>query len=59
MSDLTPEILIKAYSAGIFPMAESRESAELYWVEPKMRGIIPLDNFKISKALARAIRKKT
>ncbi|SFC10565.1 leucyl/phenylalanyl-tRNA--protein transferase [Tropicimonas isoalkanivorans] len=54
---LTPEVLLRAYASGIFPMAEGRESAEVFWVEPRMRGIFPLDGFRISRSLRRTIRK--
>ncbi|HXV74542.1 MAG TPA: leucyl/phenylalanyl-tRNA--protein transferase [Sphingomonadales bacterium] len=57
MTRITPEILLEAYRQGIFPMAESRDADDLFWVEPKTRGILPLDNFLISKSLARTIRK--
>ena len=53
---LTPEVLLEAYAAGIFPMAESADDPELFWVEPKQRGIIPLDGFHIPRRLARAMR---
>ena len=45
--DITPEVLLKAYSCGIFPMAESAEDPALYWIEPERRGIIPLDRFHV------------
>lgn len=54
--DITPEILLKAYAAGIFPMAEDAEDPTLFWVEPRERGIIPLVGFHVSKRLARTIR---
>ena len=54
---LSPDLLIYAYSTGVFPMAEHREDAFVMWYEPKMRGIIPLDGFHISHSLARVIRK--
>jgi leucyl/phenylalanyl-tRNA--protein transferase len=55
--EITPEVLIKAYSVGIFPMAESADDPSLFWVEPEQRGIIPLDGgFHISRRLARTIR---
>ncbi|WP_230533231.1 leucyl/phenylalanyl-tRNA--protein transferase [Microvirga roseola] len=54
--DITPEILLKAYAAGIFPMAEDADDPSLFWVEPRERGIIPLDRFHIPKRLARTIR---
>ncbi len=56
MTQITPEILLQAYRAGIFPMAETRDADEMFWVEPNQRGIIPLDAFKISRSLARTIR---
>lgn len=52
---LTPDLLLHAYSAGIFPMAESRDDPELFWVDPHMRGILPLDGFRMSRSLRRRI----
>jgi len=54
--DLTPEVLLKAYACGIFPMAETAEDPSLYWIEPERRGIIPLDAFHLSSRLARTVR---
>jgi len=54
--DITAEVLLKAYSCGIFPMAESAHEDELFWVEPKHRGILPLDKFHVPKRLAKTIR---
>jgi leucyl/phenylalanyl-tRNA---protein transferase len=54
--EITPEVLLKAYACGIFPMAESADDPALYWIEPDMRGIIPLDRFRVSGRLARTIR---
>jgi leucyl/phenylalanyl-tRNA--protein transferase len=54
--DITPEILLKAYAAGIFPMAEDADDPTLFWVEPRERGIIPLEGFRVSKRLARTVR---
>jgi leucyl/phenylalanyl-tRNA--protein transferase len=54
--EITPEVLLKAYACGIFPMAESAEDPALYWIEPEQRGIIPLDGFHISGRLARTVR---
>ena len=54
--EITPEILLRAYAAGIFPMAESAEDPSLFWVEPRERGIIPLESFHVPKRLARTIR---
>lgn len=53
---VTPEILLRAYAAGIFPMAESADDPGLHWIEPKMRGIIPLEGFHLSEKLARLVR---
>ncbi|MCZ7448512.1 leucyl/phenylalanyl-tRNA--protein transferase [Agrobacterium rhizogenes] len=57
-NDITVDILLRAYSAGLFPMADSADDPELFWVEPEIRGIIPLNDFHVSKSLAKAIRKK-
>jgi leucyl/phenylalanyl-tRNA--protein transferase len=54
--DITPEILLKAYAAGIFPMAEDADDPTLFWVEPRERGVIPLDGFHIGRRLARTVR---
>jgi leucyl/phenylalanyl-tRNA--protein transferase len=53
---ITPERLLGAYAQGLFPMAERRDSAELYWVSPEKRGIIPLDTFHVPHRLARTVR---
>lgn len=53
---LDPILLLNAYAAGIFPMADSREAKELYWVEPNERAIIPLDGFHVSRSLRRTLR---
>ncbi|NML73970.1 leucyl/phenylalanyl-tRNA--protein transferase [Rhizobium sp. S-51] len=55
---LTPELLLRAYSIGLFPMADAADDPEIFWVEPEMRGIIPLDEFHVSKSLLKTIRKK-
>lgn len=54
--DLTPELIVRAYQAGIFPMAENEESPDLFWVSPQLRGIIPLDDFHISRSLRKTLR---
>lgn len=54
--DLTPELIIRAYQAGIFPMAEDATSPDLFWVSPQRRGILPLDEFHISKSLRKTLR---
>jgi leucyl/phenylalanyl-tRNA--protein transferase len=57
-SDILPtELLLEAYRTGLFPMAESRDSEELFWVNPKKRGVFPLNQFHISRSLARQLRK--
>ena len=56
MSRLDPRLLLQGYAAGIFPMADSREASELFWVEPRSRAIIPLDKFHLSKSLRRTVR---
>ncbi len=53
---LSPELLLHGYSIGIFPMAESRDDPELFWVDPKFRGVFPLDGFHVSRSLNRRIR---
>ncbi len=55
--EITPELLLRAYSIGLFPMADSADDPELFWVEPDMRGVIPLDGFHVSRSLAKTIRK--
>jgi leucyl/phenylalanyl-tRNA--protein transferase len=54
--DITPEVLLKAYACGIFPMAESAEDPALYWIEPERRGIMPLNAFHIPARLARTVK---
>jgi leucyl/phenylalanyl-tRNA--protein transferase len=54
--EITPEVLLKAYACGIFPMAESADDPALYWIEPEKRGIIPLDRFHVPARLARTVR---
>ncbi|MGX7742595.1 leucyl/phenylalanyl-tRNA--protein transferase [Rhodopseudomonas parapalustris] len=55
-SEITPDVLLRAYACGIFPMAESVDDPSLFWVEPDMRGIIPLGGFRIASRLARTVR---
>jgi leucyl/phenylalanyl-tRNA--protein transferase len=54
---ITPDILLRAYSIGLFPMAESADDPEIFWVEPELRGVLPLDRFHISKSLAKTVRR--
>jgi leucyl/phenylalanyl-tRNA---protein transferase len=53
---IDPDLLLRAYSIGVFPMADSRAADDVYWVEPKKRGILPLDQFRLSKSLAKTVR---
>lgn len=53
---ITPQILLRAYSIGLFPMAESAQEDQLFWVDPQERAIFPLDAFKVSHSLAKTIR---
>lgn len=54
---LTPDLLLHGYSIGIFPMAEHRDDPEVFWVDPRRRGVLPLDGFHISRSLGRRMRK--
>jgi leucyl/phenylalanyl-tRNA--protein transferase len=54
--EITPEVLLKAYACGIFPMAESADDPALYWIEPEQRGVIPLGGFHVPARLARSVR---
>ena len=56
MSRLDPRLLLQGYANGIFPMADSRDADELFWVEPRTRAIIPLERFHVSRSLRRTIR---
>jgi leucyl/phenylalanyl-tRNA--protein transferase len=56
--EITPQVLLKAYACGIFPMAESADDPALYWIEPQQRGILPLDEVHIPRRLARTIRQR-
>src|SRR5580765_8143629 len=55
-SEITAEVLLRAYACGIFPMAESADDPTLFWVEPELRGVIPLDGFRVASRLARTVR---
>lgn len=57
--EITPKVLLKAYSCGIFPMAESADDPTLYWIEPQSRGILPLDAVHVPRRLARTVRADT
>lgn len=54
--ELTPSVLIRAYAAGVFPMAESAEADEILWIDPELRGIIPLNRFHVPRSLAKRIK---
>jgi leucyl/phenylalanyl-tRNA--protein transferase len=54
--EITPQVLLKAYACGIFPMAESADDPQLYWIEPQARGILPLDRIEVPRRLRRTIR---
>ncbi len=56
MFELTPDIVLRAYACGLFPMAERRDDPNLYWVEPDVRGVIPLDRFHVPRRLARRVK---
>jgi leucyl/phenylalanyl-tRNA--protein transferase len=55
---ITPGILLRAYSAGLFPMAESADDPSLHWIEPELRGVIPLDGFHVPRSLAKQVRRQ-
>lgn len=57
LTELTPELVLKAYAFGVFPMARSRADAEFVWVKPKLRGILPLDGFHVSRTMKRILRR--
>ena len=57
VATLDPETLLQAYAMGIFPMAESRDDPGIHWVDPRRRGVMPLDGFHLSRSLARALRR--
>jgi len=56
MSVLDPDLLLRAYAIGVFPMSDSRDARDVYWVEPRRRAIIPLDGFHLSRSLRRTLR---
>ncbi len=55
--EITPDLLMRAYAMGIFPMSEHRDDPEIFWVDPHIRGIFPLAGFHVSRSLAKAIRR--
>ena len=56
MLEITPELLLQAYRIGVFPMGERRDDPKLYWLDPRLRAVLPLDGFHLPKRLARTIR---
>jgi leucyl/phenylalanyl-tRNA--protein transferase len=54
---ITPELLLNAYATGIFPMAETRDDPDIFWVDPRRRGVFPLNGFHLSRSLARRMRR--
>jgi len=56
MLDLTPEMLLNAYAIGIFPMAEDRDDPELFWIDPRQRGVLPLEQLHIPRRLKKTLR---
>lgn len=54
--ELTPDILLRAYAMGIFPMSDGRDDPEIHWIDPRRRGVLPLDGFHVSRSLAKRIR---
>ena len=54
--ELSAELLLAGYASGVFPMAETRDDPEVFWVDPRQRGILPLDGFHVSRSLARRLR---
>jgi leucyl/phenylalanyl-tRNA---protein transferase len=59
MKTLDPDLLLRAYSIGVFPMSDSRDAGDLYWVEPRRRAILPLDSFHISRSLRKTLKSST
>lgn len=55
--ELTPELMLRAYAAGVFPMADSADAVDLYWVDPRKRGILPLNGFHLSRSLRKRLRR--
>lgn len=57
MAEITPALLMRGYAMGVFPMSEHRDDPEIFWVDPKRRGVFPISDFHISRSLARRMRK--
>jgi leucyl/phenylalanyl-tRNA--protein transferase len=56
MAAIDPDLLLRAYAIGVFPMSDSRDAADVFWVEPRRRAILPLDGFRLSRSLRKTIR---
>lgn len=56
MAHIDPDLLLRAYSIGVFPMSDSRDAEEIFWVEPKRRAIIPIQGFRLSRSLRKVVR---
>lgn len=54
--DLTPDMLLRAYAIGVFPMAEDRDDPDLFWIDPRIRGVIPLNGFHMPRRLKKTLR---
>jgi leucyl/phenylalanyl-tRNA--protein transferase len=54
--EITPDILLRAYAMGIFPMSDGRDDSEIHWIDPRRRGVLPLEGFHVSRSLAKRIR---
>ena len=59
MLEITPDLLLQAYRIGVFPMGERRDDPKLYWLDPRLRAVLPLDGFHLPKRLARTVRQGT
>ena len=59
MLEITPDLLLQAYRIGVFPMGERRDDPKLYWLDPRLRAVLPLDHFHVPKRLARTVRSET
>jgi leucyl/phenylalanyl-tRNA---protein transferase len=57
--EITPDILLRAYAMGIFPMSDGRDDPQVHWIDPRRRGVLPLDGFHLSRSLAKRIRSAT
>jgi leucyl/phenylalanyl-tRNA--protein transferase len=56
MAEIDPDLLLRAYSIGVFPMSDSRDADDIFWVEPKRRAIIPIEHFRLSRSLRKVVR---